>query len=107
MPTHSFAWSKLFQATVDLASSDAPLVQRVQTAYSHLATLNSTNMEPHTFARIKELREQFARGVSSCDADDATVTLTPLSPGQASSMATEIVSIYDEVTRAAGATVAE
>src|SRR5665213_1896679 len=90
MPSSRFAWGKLYLALADLACIDDLLPQRVIAAYRHLAALNSTNLEPQSFQRLKTLREQFARVVSPSDEDDGTVTLAPLSSPEAAHIAHEI-----------------
>lgn len=97
-----FAWGKLFVATTELACTDAPLVERVAKAYRHLAVLNSSNLDPASFQRLKRLREQFAKAQATSDEDDSTVTLTPLSQKQAVHIAKEIVSMHDEAAKLLG-----
>jgi hypothetical protein len=98
-----FAWSKFYLAVAELASTEGPLLDRARAAYWHLAPLNSTNTPPQTFLRLKALREEFSRRVSVVDEDDGTITLRPLTPQQAAAIAGEIVSMFDEVAKAAGA----
>src|SRR3954471_2829338 len=97
-----FAWSKFYLAVAELASTEGPLLDRVRAAYWHLAPLNSTNTTPQTFLRLKALREGFSRRVSVVDEDDGTITLRPLTPQQAAAIAGEIISMFDEVAKAAG-----
>lgn len=103
MHTYGFAWSKLYLATAELAASEGCLPDRVKAAYWHLAPLNSTNVAPPTFERLKALRAEFARRTSTSDEDDGTVTLSPLTPAMAAAIASEIVSMFDEVAKEAGA----
>ena len=103
MHNFGFAWSKLYLAVAELASTEGPLLDRVRAAYWHLAPLNSTNTAPQTFLRLKMLREEFSRRVSVVDEDDGTITLRPLTPQQAAAIAGEIISMFDEVAKAAGA----
>ena len=102
MLAYGFAWSKLYLATAELASTDAGLPQRVQAAYWHLAPLNNTNVSPRTFERLKALRAEFASRISASDEDDGTVTLLPLTSAKAATIALEIVSMFDEVAKGSG-----
>jgi hypothetical protein len=103
MLSFGFAWGKLYLATAELAATEGALSDRVRAAYWHLAPLNSTNVAPETFLRLKSVREEFARSTSPCDEDDGTVTLQALTAQQAAAIASEIVSMFDEVAKAAGA----
>jgi hypothetical protein len=103
MHNFGFAWSKFYLAVAELASTEGPLLDRVRAAYWHLAPLNSTNTPPQTFLRLKAMREEFSRRVSVLDEDDGTITLRPLTPQQAAVIAGEIISMFDEVAKAAGA----
>ena len=102
MNVYAFAWGNLYQAVIDLICLDSPLESRVCAAYHHLAPLTLSNLEAHTFARLKALREQFPPHLSSADEDDGTVTLEPLTRKQAVHMASEILGMYDEVAKAVG-----
>lgn len=103
MLSFGFAWGKLYLATAELAATEGALSERVRAAYWHLAPLNSTNVAPATFLRLKAVREEFARSTSPCDEDDGTINLQALTPQQAAIIASEIVSMFDEVAKAAGA----
>ena len=103
MLTNGFAWSRLYMATAELATTDGTLPDRVQAAYWHLAPLNCTNAAPATFARLKALRAEYARRTSECDEDDGTITLLPLTPAKAAEIAAEIISMFDEVAKEIGA----
>jgi len=103
MLTYGFAWGKLYLATAELAATDGGLPDRVRAAYWHLAPLNSTNVAPPTFERLKALRAEFARRISESDEDDGTVTLAPLTTSKAAEIASEIISMFDEVAKGAGA----
>ena len=103
MLTYGFAWGKLYLATAELAATDGGLPDRVRAAYWHLAPLNSTNVAPPTFERLKALRAEFARRISDSDEDDGTVTLAPLTTSKAAEIASEIISMFDEVAKGAGA----
>ena len=103
MHTYGFAWSKFYLATAELATGGGDLPDRVQAAYWHLAPLNSTNVAPSTFERLKALRAEFARRTSASDEDDGTITLSPLTPAMAVVIASEIVSMFDEVAKGVGA----
>jgi hypothetical protein len=103
MSKFAFAWGKLYLAVSELSATEGALVDRVRAAYWHLAPLNSTNTHPQTFERLKAIREEFARRVSQSDEDDGTVTLLPLTCELAAAVASEIISMFDEVAKAAGA----
>lgn len=103
MLSYGFAWGKLYLAVAELGMSDGNLLARVRAAYFHLAPLNCTNTPEPTFERLKAIREEFARSTSSSDEDDGTVTLLPLTPQLAAAVASEIISMFDEVAKASGA----
>jgi hypothetical protein len=102
MFSHSFTWSKLYLAVSELGTTDSSLFNRVRAAYWHLAPLNSTNTPPQTFERLKAVREEFGHRVRPYDEDDGTVTLSPLTSQMAVAVAAEIISMFDEVAKAAG-----
>jgi hypothetical protein len=95
---YSFAWGKLYLATVDLSAGSEGLPLRVQTAYRHLGALNAQNLPSAGFERLKAIRKQYSR-VSDCDEEDATITLAALSERDAAIVAEAIVSLFDEVSR--------
>jgi hypothetical protein len=103
MLSYGFAWSKLYLAIAELAATEGELPDRVRAAYWHLGPLNSTNLAPGTFQRLKAVRAEFARSVCLCDEDDGTVTLQAVTSQQAAVIATEILSMFDEVAKGAGA----
>lgn len=94
---YSFAWGKLYLATVDLSTGSEGLPARVRTAFRHLGALNAQNLPPQGFERLKAIRAQFSRA-SIADEDDATVTLAPLSDRDAATVAEAIVSLFDEIS---------
>jgi hypothetical protein len=95
---YSFAWGKLYLATVDLSTGSEGLPSRVQVAYRHLGALNDQNLPPAGFERLKAIRRQYSKG-NEADEEDATVTLEKLSPADAAIVAEAIVSLFDEVSR--------
>ena len=102
MLSYSFARSKLFLAVVELATTEGELIDRVQSAYWHLATLNCTNTHPETFEHLKAIRQEFASRASQSDEDDGTVTLLPLTAQSAALVASEIICMFEEVAKSAG-----
>lgn len=95
---YSFAWGKLYLATVDLSTGSEGLPARVQTAYRHLGALNAQNLPASGFERLKAIRMKYARAGDSDD-EDATITLTVLTDCDAAIVAEAIVSLFDEVSR--------
>ena len=103
MLSYSFARSKLFLAVAELATTEGELIDRVRSAYWHLAPLNCTNTHPETFEHLKAIRQEFASRVSQSDEDDGTVTLLPLTAQSAALVAAEIICMFEEVAKSAGA----
>jgi hypothetical protein len=94
-----YAWGKLYLAMLAMATSTAPLPQRVAEAFrTHLASLGSQNLPAFAHERLLAMRAKFS--TSPLDADD-DITLNPaaLTDRDAAAIAEEIFSLYDEIAR--------
>lgn len=94
-----YAWGKLYQATLEMATSPSPLPQRVTTVFrQHLGSLNSQNLPPDIYERMKVIRSRLA-GISEDLDEDVTVSFAPITAREAALIAEEIFSLYDEIAR--------
>ena len=94
-----YAWGKLYLAMLAMATSTAPLPQRVTEAFrTHLGSLNNQNLPTSLHERLKEVRRKLAGLPEEMD-DDATVNFAPLTEADAAVIAEEIFSLYDEIAR--------
>lgn len=92
------AWGKLYLAVLSMASSTAPLPERVAVAFrQHLGSLNGQNTPPHVFERLREIRARLAH-VEEVD-DDVTIDVAPMTAQEAGLIAEELVSLYDEIAK--------
>jgi len=95
-----FAWSKLYMAVMEMATSQAPLPDRVTQAFRrHLGALNSQNLPAEGFARLIFIRGKLSRLAEGCD-EDVTLDIAPITVTEAIAIAEEIVSLYDEIAKA-------
>lgn len=96
---YGYAWGKLYLAIRAMAISTAPLPQRVAGAFrSHLMSLGAHNLPPEQHQRFKLLRSQLAASPDDAD-EDHTFEFAILSSEQATALADEIFSLYDEIAR--------
>ena len=94
-----YAWGKLYLAILAMATSDAPLPQRVAEAFrAHLGTLSSQNLPHFAYERLKVVRRQLAGQLQDVD-DDMTINIAPMTAKQAIAITEEIFSLYDEIAR--------
>ena len=96
----SYAWSKLYLAIVAMATSTAPMPERVCSAFrTYLGSLNSQNLPPFGYERLRMVRSRLAR-MSEEDVDeDKTIDMAPLTEKEAILVAEEIVSLFDEIAK--------
>lgn len=96
----AFAWSKLYMAVMELATSQAPLPDRVVQVFGrHLASLNSQNLPAEGFERLSFIRASLSKLPDPVD-EDATLDFAPMTLAEAAAVAEEIVSLYDEIAKA-------
>jgi hypothetical protein len=95
-----YAWSKLYLAIMAMATSTAPMPERVCSVFrEHLSSLNSQNLPPFGYERLRLVRSRLAR-MSEEDVDeDKTIDMAPLSAKEAILVAEEIVSLFDEIAK--------
>jgi hypothetical protein len=94
-----FAWGKLYLAILSMATSTAPLPQRVAEAFrTHLASLGRQNLPPFAHERLTAIRAKLAATPPDAD-DDLTIDPAALSARDATAIAEEIFSLYDEIAR--------
>jgi len=94
-----YAWGKLYLAMLSMATSTAPMPQRVVDAFRlHLSSLGRQNLPAFAHERLAAVRAKLL--VTPQDADD-DLTLDPaaVSPKEAMAIVEEIFSLYDEVAR--------
>jgi hypothetical protein len=97
---YAYAWSKLYLAITAMATSTAPMPERVCSAFrDHLGSLNSQNMPAFSYDRLRLVRSRLAK-MSEDDMDeDKTIDMAPLSAKEAVLVAEEIVSLFDEIAK--------
>ena len=96
----AFAWSKLYMAVMELATSQAPLPDRVAQVFGkHLVSLNSQNLPAEGFERLSFIRARLSKLPDPVD-EDATLDIAPMTLAEAAAVAEEIVSLYDEIAKA-------
>jgi hypothetical protein len=96
-----YAWGKLYLAVLGIATSTAPLPERVVNAFrTHLRSLNSHNLPPLGYELLKAVRARLV--YPSDEADDDTLDISYLTPQDAAVVAEEIFSLYDEIARTDG-----
>jgi hypothetical protein len=96
----AFAWSKLYMAVMELATSQAPLPDRVAQVFRrHLGSLNSQNLPAEGFERLSFIRAKLSKLPDPVE-DDATLDIAPMTLAEAVAVAEEIVSLYDEIAKA-------
>lgn len=94
-----YAWSKLYLAMLAMATSTAPLPERVLQAFrTHLGSLDRDNLPPLGYERLKTLRARLGGLVDSAD-EDLPVSVATLTSRDAAALAEEIFSLYDELVR--------
>ncbi len=87
-------------AVMELATSQAPLPERVTQAFHrHLGSLNSQNFPAEGFARLNFIRGKLSKNPDPVE-EDVTLDIAPMTTGEAAAVAEEIVSLYDEITKA-------
>ena len=70
-----YAWGKLYLAMLAMATSTAPLPQRVAEAFrTHLASLGRQNLPDFALERLTAMRAKFS--TSPLDADDVIFTFS-------------------------------
>ena len=96
----AFAWSKLYMAVMELATSQAPLPDRVTQAFRrHLGSLNSQNLPAEGFDRLCFIRAKLSKLPDPVD-EDVTLDIAPMTLAEAVAVAEEIVSLHDEIAKA-------
>ncbi len=96
----AFAWSKLYMAVIELATSQAPLPERVAQIFrKHLGSLNSQNLPAEGFERLSFIRAKLSKLADPVD-EDVTLDIAPMTLAEAVAVAEEIVSLYDEIAKA-------
>jgi len=94
-----YAWGKLYLAMLAMATSTAPLPQRVAEAFrTHLASLGRQNLPAFALERLTAMRAKLSATPADAD-DDLTIDPTALSVKEAAAIAEEIFSLYDEIAR--------
>ncbi|HZQ39991.1 MAG TPA: hypothetical protein VFA87_04330 [Rhizomicrobium sp.] len=94
-----YAWGKLYLAMLAMATSTAPLPQRVAEAFrTHLASLGRQNLPDFALERLTAMRARLSATPSDAD-DDLTIDPAALSAKEAAAIAEEIFSLYDEIAR--------
>ncbi|MBA2588131.1 MAG: hypothetical protein H0U98_05835 [Alphaproteobacteria bacterium] len=95
-----YAWGKLYLAIMAMATSTAPMPERVCSVFrEHLGSLNSQNLPPFGYERLRLVRSRLAR-MSEEDVDeDKTIDMAPLTSKEAILVAEEIVSLFDEIAK--------
>ena len=83
-----------------MATSTAPMPERICSVFrEHLGSLNSQNLPPFGYERLRQLRSRLA-GMSAEDLEeDRTIDMAPLTAKEAVLVAQEIVSLYDEIAK--------
>ena len=95
-----YAWSKLYLAIVALATSTAPMPERVCSVFrAHLGSLNSQNLPPFGYERLRLVRSRLARMSEEDVGEDNTIDMAPLTAKEAILVAEEIVSLFDEIAK--------
>ena len=94
-----FAWGKLYLAMLSMATSTAPMPQRVVDAFRlHLSSLGRQNLPAFAHERLAAVRAKLLVTPQDAD-DDLTLDPSAVSPKEAMAIAEEIFSLYDEVAR--------
>jgi hypothetical protein len=94
-----YAWGKLYLAMLCMATSTAPLPQRVVDAFRlHLSSLGRQNLPAFAHERLAAVRAKLLVTPQDAD-DDLTLDPSAVSPKEAMAIAEEIFSLYDEVAR--------
>ena len=94
-----FAWGKLYLAMLAMATSAAPLPQRVAEAFQmHLASLGRQNLPAVAYERLAAMRAKLSASPLDAD-DDLTLDPAALTARDAAAIAEEIFSLYDEIAR--------
>lgn len=96
----AFAWSKLYLAITALATSTEPMPERVCSVFrEHLGSLNSQNLPPFGYERLRLVRSRLARMPQEDVDEDQTIDMAPLTAKEAILVAEEIVSLFDEIAK--------
>ena len=94
-----YAWGKLYLAMLSMATSTAPMPQRVVDAFKmHLSSLGRQNMPAFAYERLAAVRAKLLVTPQDAD-DDLTLDPSAVSPKEAMAIVEEIFSLYDEVAR--------
>ncbi len=94
-----YAWGKLYLAVLAMATSTAPLPQRVAEAFRmHLSSLGRQNLPALAYERLAAVRVKLLAMPQDGD-DDLTLNPDALSSKEAAALAEEICSLYDEMAR--------
>jgi hypothetical protein len=94
-----YAWGKLYLAMLCMATSTAPMPQRVVDAFRmHLSSLGRQNLPASMYERLAAVRAKLLVTPQDAD-DDLTFDPSAVSPKEAMAIAEEICSLYDEIAR--------
>lgn len=94
-----YAWGKLYLAVLCLATSTAPMPQRVVDAFrTHLSSLGRQNLPPSMSDRLATVRAKLLPTPQDGD-DDLTFDAAAVSARDAVAIAEEICGLYDEIAR--------
>jgi hypothetical protein len=94
-----YAWGKLYLAMLAMATSTAPLPQRVAEAFRlHLASLGRQNLPAFAHDRLTAMRAKLSATPADAD-DNLTIDPAALTASEAAAIAEEIFSLYDEIAR--------
>lgn len=94
-----YAWGKLYLAMLSMATSTAPMPQRVVDAFrTHLSSLGRQNLPAFAHERLAAVRAKLMAVPHDSD-DDLTLDPAAVSPKEAMAIAEEIFSLYDEIAR--------
>ena len=92
-----YAWGKLYLAMLSMATSTAPMPQRVVDAFRlHLSSLGRQNLPAFAHERLAAVRAKLLVTPQDAD-DDLTLDPSAVNPREAMALAEEICSLYDEV----------
>lgn len=94
-----YAWGKLYLAMLCMATSTAPMPQRVVDAFrAHLSSLGSQNLPASMYERLAAVRARLLATPQDAD-EDLTFDPSAVTHKEAIAMVEEICSLYDEITR--------
>lgn len=99
----AYAWEKSYLAVRGMATGTTNLQSRVGNAFTaSLCLLNRENVTPDIFRRVGEVRNRLTCVPAKAGEGNVAATIANMTDEEATSVAEEIVDIYDAIAKSYG-----